>query len=66
MTKMTIIIMNGDDYLMTEDGSTVVFDTVEEARECQKQLGNGNIKECILFCDKKVNWKDIKDDLEKE
>lgn len=58
MPKTTIIIMNGEDYLMTLAGDTVVFDTMEEAKECQKKCG-GEIKECILFCDKKINWKDI-------
>lgn len=61
--QKTIVIMNGSDYLMTETGETVIFDTIEDAKECQSKTG-GEIKECILFCDKKINWKDIKGTLE--
>lgn len=58
MPKTTIVIMNGENFLMTETGETVIFDTINEAKECQKKFG-GEIKEIILFCDKKINWKDL-------
>ena len=62
-TKKTIVIMHGDNYLMLDTGEIIIFDTIDEATECQLKTG-GEIKEVILFCDKKINWKDAKDKLE--
>lgn len=51
--------MNGENFLMV-DGYTVIFDTIEEAEECQKKSKcGGKITKYILFCDKKINWKKL-------
>jgi hypothetical protein len=62
MLEETIVIMNGENYLMA-NGYTVIFDTIDEAKECQeKSKCGGKITKCILFCDKKVNWKELNSD----
>lgn len=61
MPKTTLFIMHGDDYLMHE-GDTVIFDTRADAEECYEFLEDPEAKivEAILFCDHKINWKDIR------
>lgn len=60
MLEETIVIMKGENYLMA-NGYTIIFDTIEDAKECQKKSKcGGEITECILFCDKKINWKELK------